>query len=51
VSGSFERIAAALTARAARLARAHVENRRAARREGTGWRSAARLWPRFANKD
>lgn len=47
MSGGFERIAAALTARAARLAEAHAEKRRAVRGHGTFWRSAQRLWPLF----
>jgi len=51
VSGSFESIAAALTAHAARLAAKHGEARRAARRDGSAWRSAARLWPLFAKGD
>lgn len=51
MSGGFERLAAALTARAARLAEARVETRRAAHSHGTAWRSAALLWPLFANKD
>lgn len=51
MSGGFERIAAALNAWAARLAEARVEARRAAHSHGTAWRSAARLWPLFTNKD
>jgi len=40
----FDRLAAALTARADRLARA-----RQRRPEGHRWRSAPYLWPLFAN--